>query len=120
VDDDPNLIFHLAIASEWMAALESGTPYSRSTLGQSVEEIGFMHCSTRRQVRGVADAFYRGRNDVMLLIIDVTKVDAEIRRENLDGGSEMFPHIYGFLPLDAVVSAEAIRLGPDGALELGF
>jgi mannose-6-phosphate isomerase-like protein (cupin superfamily) len=40
----------------------------------------------------------------VLLEIDRSKVPRKVVDENLDGGSDLFPHIYGPLPLDAVVT----------------
>ncbi len=38
--------------------------------------------------------------------------------ENLEGGEELFPHIYEPLPLAAVLSASPVAIGVDGRLEL--
>ncbi len=54
----------------------------------------------------------------MLLHIDANKVEATIRDENLDGGDELFPHIYGPLPVEAVVSVEPIAQDDAGRLLL--
>jgi uncharacterized protein (DUF952 family) len=64
------VIYHLALASEWDAAVEAGE-YRTSTLGRSLEEEGFIHASFAEQVRGVADAGYAGvREPLVLLTID--------------------------------------------------
>lgn len=103
-------IYHLALRHAWEAAVEEGEPYRRSTVDRSLEEEGFIHCSSAEQVQGVADRFYRGRTDVLLLVIDPSKVPSEIRTENL------FPHIYGPLPIEAVVGVEPVACGEDGRL----
>jgi uncharacterized protein (DUF952 family) len=59
-----------------------------------------------------------GRGDVLLLVIDPSLVDAEIRTENLEGGGDQFPHIYGQLPIDAVVRVSTIPMRDDGTLDL--
>ncbi len=59
----------------------------------------------------VANRYYAGRQGLVLLTIDPAAVGAEIRYENLDGGDEAFPHIYGALPLEAV--AEVRPFEPD-------
>jgi uncharacterized protein (DUF952 family) len=53
---------------------------------------------------------------VVLLAIDPACVDSPIRVEHLDDGNETFPHIYGPLPVDAVVQSDEVQLGPDGRL----
>lgn len=115
VESEP--IFHLAIAAEWEAAISGGV-YQRSTLGRSLAEQGFIHCSYLHQLQAVADFHFAGRNDVVLLQIDPDKVDAVIRDENLDLGSDLFPHIYGPLPVAAVVSARGVGTDSAGRLLL--
>lgn len=39
-----------------------------------------------------------------------------MRVENLEGGKEPYPHIYGPLPVEAVVQAKDVPLGADGRL----
>jgi hemoglobin len=111
IDELPSRIFHLALRAEWQEALDSGRDYRRSTLGTSLEDEGFIHCSFADQVQAIADLVYRGRSDVVLLEIDPSRLTAEVRVENLQGGTERFPHIYGPLPLQAVV--QVIDAPPD-------
>lgn len=88
------MIFHVALKGEWEQALEEGTAYRRSTLGKSLEEVGFIHCSYDHQVETIL-GFYENR-DVVILEINEEMVPHEIR---VEGG---FPHIYGELPLEAI------------------
>jgi glutathione S-transferase len=114
-------LFHLALADDWAAAFETGE-YRASTIGLTLDEVGFIHLSHEHQVRFVADAFYRGRPDVVLLVIDPARagVGARVREEpGVPGGDELFPHLYGALPVAAVVAAPAVGLGEDGRLDLG-
>jgi uncharacterized protein (DUF952 family) len=110
------LIFHLAIDKEWAAAIEHGGAYDRSTRGRSLAEEGFIHCSFANQVDTIADLLYRGRDDVLLLTVDTSRLHSPVRIEKVDGTDQLFPHIYGPLPLAAVVRVAAIPLDPDGRL----
>ena len=114
----PKLLFHLAVAEEWEEARSRGGPYRRSTLGVSLEEQGFIHCSFPRQLQTVADAVFACRDDVVLLAIDRGQLSAEVRVEATDAGGERFPHIYGPLDLDAVIDSVPVPLGPDGRLDV--
>jgi uncharacterized protein (DUF952 family) len=78
------------------------------------EEDGFIHCSTASQVMRVAQGLFRGRRDLVLVRIDPDVLESEVRMENLEGGGELFPHIYGELDLSAVTGVEALIVGPDG------
>ena len=60
-------IYHLAVVADWDPP---ASEYRGSTLGSSLDEVGFIHCPTARQVRQVADLLYSGRDDVVLLKID--------------------------------------------------
>lgn len=107
---DQAALYHLAVAAAWDPTADA---YRGSTLGRSLAEEGFVHCSTAGQVQATADRFYTGRSDVVLLTIDPDLVDAEIR---VEGG---FPHVYGPVPTGAVVAAHAVPVGPDGRLQIG-
>jgi uncharacterized protein (DUF952 family) len=107
-------IYHVAVAEEWHAALALGDDYCRSTCGKSLDEQGYVHCSFRSQVETIANPIYAGRTDVVLLTIDTSRLNVEVRVENLDGGTNLFPHIYGPLPPDAVVRVDRLRPDPDG------
>ena len=100
------VIFHITSREAWERAKAEG---SYRPEGFAAE--GFIHCSTRDQVVRVADARFRGRRGLVLLCIDPERVAAEIVYENLEGGRELFPHIYGELNADAVV--EVLEFEPD-------
>jgi uncharacterized protein (DUF952 family) len=94
------IVFHLADPSQWSADAPTYNP-------PSVEEEGFVHCSTREQLLGVATAFYPGRDDLVLLTIDTGLLDeATLVYEDLYDHGDLFPNVYGSLPTSAVVSAE--------------
>jgi glutathione S-transferase len=101
-------LYHLALAGEWAAAVERGGPYDRSTLGASLDEVGFIHCSFAAQVAPTRRRFYADRDDVVLLRIDPDRLVDEVKVEDLHDTGEAFPHLYGPLPLDAVVEVEPL------------
>jgi uncharacterized protein (DUF952 family) len=100
-------IFHIAQAGEWEHAQSDGQ-YTGSTLGRTLAEEGFIHCSQQHQVRGVRDAFYRDVPGLVLLVIDPGLVQAPIRYDDVPGQPDPFPHIYGPLNTDAVVEVRAL------------
>jgi len=69
---------------------------------RSFETDGFIHCSTRDQVLQVANRYYSGQEDLVLLEINDSHLYSKVVYENLEGGSELFPHIYGAFPLNAI------------------
>src|SRR5882757_6106255 len=92
------IIFHISKRESWDAAQAAG-----SYQAEMFPVDGFIHCSTDAQVVQVADARFRGQTGLVLLCVDTTRVAAEIRYENLEGGQQLFPHIYGEINNDAVV-----------------
>jgi uncharacterized protein (DUF952 family) len=107
-------IYHLADLADWDAY---ASEYRGSTLGRSLDDVGFIHCSTASQVKQVADVVYSGRNDVLLLKIDPGLLGLPVLYEEV--GGERFPHIYGPIPKAAVISATPMRAGENGRLEIG-
>jgi glutathione S-transferase len=106
-------IYHIATAADWERARRDGQ-YTTSTRGLTLAEQGFIHASTAGQVALVANAFYQGAPDLLLLVIDPAQVAAEIRYEPVPGHARPYPHIYGPLNIDAVVQARPFEPGPDG------
>ena len=100
---------HIAERSFWQAAAQSG-----DYRPESLAEEGFIHCSLADQIIPVANAFYRGCHDLVLLVIDPARVPAEIRFEDCYESGQEFPHIYGPLPIAAVDQVLDLRPGPDG------
>ena len=62
----------------------------------------------------VVRRLFRGRQDLVLLRVDPDLLESEVRFENLEGGDELFPHIYGELDLEAVTGIEVLAIGDDG------
>lgn len=101
-------ILHITERALWDAARERGT-YEMSTRGRTLREEGFVHCSTRAQLPGVA-AFlygsYDGPDDLVVLVVDPARLDVPLKYEAPEPGAEAFPHVYGPIPVSAVVDVE--------------
>lgn len=116
------VVHHLALASDWTAALAVGE-YAVSTRGRTVAEEGFMHLSFPAQVQGVAERYYADVREPLVLL----DVDTDLARSAgrfvvepanpADPASPRFPHLYAALPTSAVVSARPARF-VDGRLEV--
>lgn len=94
----PARIFHIAETEAWASRSDSYTP-------TGFDEDGFIHCSTAAQLDRVANDFYAEGDDLTLLTIATERVGSMLVYEDLYEASELFPHIYGPLPLAAVVEA---------------
>ena len=99
-------IFHLALERDWRRAVETGE-YTVSTLGLDLADVGFIHCSQAGQVAGVHRRFYgEVSEELLLLTIDTALLTAPWQLDEVPGQVEPFPHVYGPLNVDAVVSAD--------------
>ena len=92
------MIYHITSAAEARQAATRG-----EYLPQAFTADGFIHCSHPHQVCRVANARFTGQRDLVLIEIDPARAGCNIIDENLEGGSELFPHVYGPLPMSAVV-----------------
>lgn len=110
-------LFHLAERPDWEAARRAGT-YETSTRGQTLAEVGFVHCSLRHQVRGVAELFYADVDDLVLLVLDADRLDVPVVYEPPAPGAEEFPHVYGPIPVTAVVDVRAVTRDAVGGFVL--
>ncbi|MEM9507626.1 MAG: DUF952 domain-containing protein [Cyanobacteria bacterium P01_E01_bin.35] len=106
-------LFHITSLTEWQKALSTGVYQPQDFVREQ-----FIHCSYRHQLLTVANRFYRGQGGLVVLLIDPTKIDSRLIEENLEGGVELYPHLYGVLPVDAVSNTIAFPCNPDGSFNL--
>jgi uncharacterized protein (DUF952 family) len=106
-------LFHITTREEATAARRGGT-YTPEAFARE----GFIHCSYAQQVVATADRLFGGRRDLVLLEIDRDAVPSRIVDENLEGGHEAYPHIYGPLPMAAVRAVHDFRCADDGTFAL--
>jgi len=104
------MIFHITSRTAWEAALGAGIYEADSLVAE-----GFIHCSTAEQYTWVANQRFRGRTDLVLLHIDPTRLRSQVRYENLEGGETLFPHVYGAIPIGAVLNVIPLRPLEDGS-----
>lgn len=93
------MIHHLAEPGAWAVT----TP-QRAYEAASLATEGFIHLSTPAQLSATFARFYAGRTDLVLLDVDDTHSALAdlLRWEEIPSG-EVFPHMYGPLPVEAVM-----------------
>ena len=103
------VVYKIVAAKEWSEAERAGV-----FLGAGVDRAdGFIHFSTAEQAPDTADKWFAGRDDLTLAAIDAEALGGALRWEPSRGGA-LFPHLYGPLPMSAVVWSRPLRLGADG------
>jgi len=88
------IIFKIAKSAEWRDAIAKGY-YSGSA--DDVRD-GFIHLSSRSQLRGTLEKHFRGKTDLLLIAFEEASLGTELKWEASRGG-ELFPHFYGRLPV---------------------
>ena len=114
----PGWLYHLALRQEWQQARAVGE-YRRSTRERSLEDEGFIHLSAAHQVEATAARFYADlpARALLLLVVDpqcLAAAGLKVRWEPAHGSGEpsgepsreLFPHLLGPLPVQAVLLAE--------------
>ena len=111
-------LFHIAEKAAWREAKRSGE-YTNSTRDQSLEEVGFIHCSYRSQATASAERFYSDASgeEYVILVIDPALLNAPLAVEPAANGV-LFPHVYGPLNAHAVIATcDLVRI--DGRFAFG-
>lgn len=121
-------IYHITIRDALVP--ERGALASRKTgeyRPQSLDTDGFIHFSQHHQILDVANAFYRGQANLVLLVVEPSRLKAELRYEapahpsvssSALGPEYQFPHLYGPLNMDAVLEVVDFPPGADGLFSL--
>ncbi len=78
---------------------------------------GYIHLSCASQLAATLDRHFSGIEGLMLAAVDLSLLGDTVRWEPSRGG-QLFPHIYGPLPVEAVVSVAALERKADGTVKL--
>lgn len=100
--DPEQVLVHMCTRDEWKNAQRDG-----QRMPDAFAADGFVHLSTPGQVHLPANRLFAGRRDLVLLHLDPSRFAAEVRWEPgvpADPSSMRFPHLYGPLPVAAVVA----------------
>jgi uncharacterized protein (DUF952 family) len=70
-------------------------------------EDGYIHLSAADQVAETAARHFAGLHELVLVEVDLVALGEDVRWEPSRGG-QLFPHVYGTIPLEAVTKASPI------------
>jgi uncharacterized protein (DUF952 family) len=103
-------IYKICTAPLWREAEAAGV-----LRGMPIDEKdGYIHFSAADQVAETLRLHFAGAEGLVLAAVDTTRLSGDLRWEPSRGGA-LFPHLYGALPLSAVLWAKPLALGPDGS-----
>ena len=74
---------------------------------------GYIHFSTAEQLRETLRLYFAGQSDLMLFAVPCATLGDRLVWEPSRGGA-LFPHLYGDLPLSAVLAVTPLPIGADG------
>ena len=111
--DDVARLVHLAERPLWEAAAPT-----TSYLPTEWDRDGFIHLSALHQVLTPANRFYRGRGDLVALVLDAHLLRDAVVWEPGTDTEELFPHLYAALPTDAVLTVLDFPPDADGGFTL--
>jgi len=111
------LIYHITTADAWAEAQASG-----QVVAESLAIEGFIHCSRQAQLLGVANRFFPDVDGLLVLGIDEAGVLPWLVNEGPTGtgdpfAADVFPHIYGPIPTEAVKVVAPLSTGTDGRFQ---
>jgi beta-hydroxylase len=103
----PVTAFKIVTAAQWASFQAEGrfegSPADRAD--------GYIHLSAADQVEGTLARHFAGQTGLVLVEVDLEALGETMRWEKSRGGA-LFPHVYGALPLSAVVDSKPL---PDQA-----
>jgi uncharacterized protein (DUF952 family) len=107
--DAPRTIYKICPCRTWEEARRIGS--FRGSADDARD--GYIHLSAPDQVAGTLARHFAGQADLVLIGVDTARLGPALRWEPSRGGA-LFPHLYGPLPTETVVSERVLTLGADG------
>jgi len=77
---------------------------------------GFIHFSAAHQLAGTVARHFSGQSRLKLIAVDPDRLGAQLLWEASRDG-DLFPHLYGPLPLSAVIEARDLIVNDNGLIE---
>ena len=109
MSDVPTVAYKV-LTSEQMAALLAEGSFAGAPVDLA---DGFIHLSTAEQLAGTIAKHFAGQSKLFIATIDLATLAPAIRWEP-SRGDQLFPHIYGTLPLSAVLEHCPLESGQAG------
>ncbi|HUQ88441.1 MAG TPA: DUF952 domain-containing protein [Vicinamibacterales bacterium] len=103
------ILYKILPRALWEEAVER-----RSLLGSPLDVAdGFIHFSTASQVRDTARKHFSDVPDLLLVAVPASVLGDAIKWEPSRGG-DLFPHLYGPLPVESALWVKPLPIGSDG------
>lgn len=108
------IAYKIVDAAEWRAAVAEGR-YDGAPVDLA---DGYIHMSTQAQLAETAQRHFAGRENLLLLDVDLTGLGDDLVWEPSRGGA-LFPHLYAPLAVSAVVATRTLNVTAEGEMTIG-
>ena len=108
-----------AVAYKILTGVQMAEFLSRGSFAGAPVDLadGFIHLSTADQLVGTLDKHFGGQDGLHLAAVDLAQLGDLVKWEVSRGGA-LFPHVYGTLPLTAVLAHGPLARTSDGSVVL--
>lgn len=103
------MIYHIISKEKWNQ-LKNKSYYSPNSLSRE----GYIHCSYAEQLLKVAQTFYKGQRNLVVLCINESKISNLLKSEDLFNLKENYPHVYGELPVSCIEKIVELLIDSNG------
>lgn len=110
---NPEFIYKIASRPVFEASQAAGR-----FLGMPIDhKDGYIHFSTATQLEETLRLHFAGQDDLVVFCVNAPDLGADLRWEPSRGG-QLFPHLYGELPMSAIVAEATTDVAADGSVIL--
>ena len=100
-------IYHIVLPAVWEKFKDE-----KFYEAESLASEGFIHCSFADQLEAVLERYYKDAEKVLILTIDTEKLTSKLVEEP-STNNEIYPHIYGQINLESVISQQLSVISKD-------
>lgn len=107
------MIYHLVTLKGWEKYLHN---LGQDFKSPSLKTEGFIHCSEKSQLLESAQLHFEGEDELVVLFLVEKRLKGILKREPSRNG-ELFPHIYGPIPVGAIETTKNLVRNKEGVFE---
>lgn len=108
------LVAYKVLTQDQMTTLERDGSFAGAPVDLA---DGYMHMSTAAQLTETVDKHFAGQSDLHVAAVDLGSFGSSLKWEESRGG-QLFPHLYGALPLESVIAYGPLKRAEDGTVRL--
>lgn len=107
---EASMIAYKVLTADQMSRLEADGTFAGAPVDLA---DGYIHLSTAEQLDETVSKHFAGQDDLHIAAVDLDALADMVKWEPSRGGA-LFPHVYGALPLSAIIAYGPLDRGADG------